>query len=309
MEYRIERLSKGRIKDLEKLHAAVYAKSPEKDYYQKKYDTIYTGVEYVGFIVYESLDEPIAYYGVIPCFIEWKNEKYLAAQSADTMTHPDHRFKGMFMDLSNKTFELCKLLNINLVFGFPNQNSYHGAIKLGWKLTECMEFFLIKIEGLPLKSISNKIKFLQIPYNLWRKQVLSKYQKETDGVENSVINEGYAGIMRSEEYKKYKSFSNIIVLEIESVMIWMKISEVLVIGDIQGITENNFNHVIDELKSIAKKLGLKQMHFHCSPGTSLYRFFTGICEPVPSFPVLFQDFGSPVPLEKIKFTFADIDIF
>ena len=308
MEYRIERLNKERIKDLEKLHEAVYTKPPAKNYYNKKYDTSYTGIEYVGFVAY-VLDEPIAYYGVIPCFIEWKNEKYPAAQSADTMTHPGHRLKGMFMELSNKTFELCRTLNINLVFGFPNQNSYHGAIKLGWKMTESMEFYQIKIESLPLKSISNKVKFLQIPYKLWTKQVFSKYQKELNGIENSVISEGYAGVMRTEEFKKYKSFSNIIVIEIDSVLLWIKVSDVLVIGDISGINENNFSLVIEELKSIAKKLGLKQMHFHCSPGIKLNRLFATICEPVPSFPVLFQDFGSPVPLEKIKFTFADIDIF
>ena len=309
MEYRIERLNKEKIKDLENLHEAVYSKNPAKDYYEKKYDTSYTKVEYVGFIAYQISGKPIAYYGVIPCFIEWNNEKYLAAQSADTMTHPDHRYKGMFSDLSNKAFELCRQLNINLVFGFPNQNSYHGAIKLGWKMTECMDFFQINIESIPFRSISNKIKFLQIPYNLWRKQVFSKYQKEISGVENSVINEGFAGVMRNEDFKKYKSYNQTIILEIESVKIWMKDSDVLIIGDINGATENNFNHVIEELKLIAKKLGLKQIHFHCSPGTSLHQFFTGICDPVPSFPVLFQDFGSAVPLEKIKFTFADIDIF
>ena len=177
MEYIIERLNRERIKDLEKLHQAVYLKSPTKEYYEKKYETAYTGIEYVGFIAYSN-DEPIAYYGVIPCFIEWKNEKYLAAQSADTMTHPDHRYKGMFSDLSNKAFELCRQLNINLVFGFPNQNSYHGAIKLGWKMTECMEFFQINIESLPLKSISNKIKFLQIPYKLGGKKCFQNIKRK-----------------------------------------------------------------------------------------------------------------------------------
>jgi len=172
-----------------------------------------------------------------------------------------------------------------------------------------MDFFQIQIESLPLRSISNKVKFLQIPYNLWSKQVLSKYQKQLNGVENSVISEGYAGVMRTEEFKNYKSYNNIIVIDIHSVLLWIKVSDVLVIGDITGVNENNFNPVIEELKSIAKKLGLKQIHFHCSPGIKLNRLFACICEPVSSYPVLFQDFGSPVPLEKIKFTFADIDIF
>jgi hypothetical protein len=308
LEYHFKRLNKEKIKDLVKLHESVYSKSPSKGYYEKKYDTRFTGIEYVGFIAYSN-DEPIAYYGVIPCFIEWKNQKFLVAQSADTMTHPGHRYAGMFMDLSNKTFELCRLLNIHLIFGFPNQNSYHGAIKLGWKMTEKMGFFQIKIESLPLRSISNKIKFLQIPYNIWKKHVLSKYQKEMNGVENSVVTDGFAGLLRNEAFKNYKLYSHTIVIGIESAIIWMKLTDVLVIGDLQGITEKNFNHVIEELKSITRKLGLKQIHFHCSPETTLYRLFNGICEPASSFPVLFQDLGSIIPLEKIKFTFADIDIF
>ena len=32
-----------------------------------------------------------------------------------------------------------------LIYGFPNQNSYHGAIKLGWQMTEMMECFKIPV--------------------------------------------------------------------------------------------------------------------------------------------------------------------
>src|SRR6476469_514417 len=133
-EYVVRRLSSDTLKDVESIYEAVYQKKAVPDYFAVKYNTAYTGVEYVGYIAYNNKNLPIAYYGVIPCFLQVGNEKFLAAQSADTMTHPGFRFKGMFVELSNLTFELCKKLRIRLIFGFPNQNSYHGAVhKLGWQ--------------------------------------------------------------------------------------------------------------------------------------------------------------------------------
>lgn len=51
-----------------KLHAAVYGVSVEVDYFPKKYNTTYIGVEYVGFLAYDQSAQPVAYFGVIPCF-------------------------------------------------------------------------------------------------------------------------------------------------------------------------------------------------------------------------------------------------
>ena len=308
-DYRIERLSRDKIEDLAKLHEAVYAAAPANNYYDLKYDTAYTKVEYAGFIAYHPCGEPIAYYGVIPCFIEWNKEIILAAQSADTMTHPKHRFKGMFMQLANKTFELCRQLNIKLIFGFPNQNSYHGFIKLGWKKTESLECFIIPVDSLPLHSISSKIGILKIPYEHYKKQVLKKILLDVNGIKNSVITDGFAGVLRSDDYVKYKTYSKTKVITIAGAKIWMTDKHALVVGDMEDVNEKNFNNVIDELKSVAKKMGFKQIQFHSSSGTSLNHLFSGICKASPSFPVLFLDCGSPVPLEKIKFTFADIDIF
>lgn len=309
MQYRIERLSQDLIKDLENLHEAVYSKKPVKAYYQKKYDTAYTCIEYVGFIAYDTSGTPIAYYGVIPCFIGWKNEKILAAQSADTMTHPLYRNKGLFKDLSIKTLDLCRELKIELVFGFPNENSYPGFMKFGWQTIHTMEFYAIRVQTFPLYKLSKKIGFLQIPYERWRKQVLEKYYTETSVVENSVIKDGFAGILRDEAYKKYKSYNKTRVIQSANATVWVKPGEALLIGDMEYVTKENFNHVIDNLKSVAKKLGLTQIQFHCSKGTTLNKLFSAIINPAPSFHVIIKDLGSDIPLDQLKFTLADIDIF
>ncbi|HEX7903062.1 MAG TPA: GNAT family N-acetyltransferase [Chitinophagaceae bacterium] len=309
-EYVITRLSKANLADVAKLHAAVYGVAADTGYFFKKYDTAYTGVENVGFIAYNMNKLPVAYYGVIPCFIQHENKTILAAQSADTMTHPMHRYKGMFVELSNMTFDLCRQLGVFLIFGFPNQNSYHGAVnKLGWKMTGTMTCFVIPVKTLPLESLSKRADILNKLYKRYSRFVVGKKLLPLNGVANSVRKDGFAGVWRNEEYFNYKRYNPTKVLRIGHAKIWVSDRQGLVIGDIEDINEKNFNSVINELKGIAKRLGRRQLQFHCSPGTSLHDLFTKKYKAIPSYPMLFQDFGSAISPDKIGFTFADIDIF
>ena len=309
-EYVVTRLNKDNLADVALLHKEVYGKSAPPDYFPKKYDTAYTGVENAGYLAYNMDMIPVAFYGVIPCFIHYEDKMMLAAQSADTMTHPKHRYKGMFVDLSNITFELCRELGILLIFGFPNQNSYHGAInKLGWKMTGAMNFFTIPVKCLPLESLSKRSGILKKLYNRYIHFILRKKLLPDLGVANSVIADGFAGINRSESFLKYKKYSPSKVIVMGDAKIWVSTKYGLMIGDIEGINKINFSIVIDKLKKMAKKLGVRQIQFHCSPGTSLHDLFAENHKASPSFPMFFQDFGSAIPPERVRFTFADIDIF
>ena len=306
-ELSVVRLNKANLEDLARLHSVVYA-PVAADHYVKKYDTAYTGLEYVGFIAYHE-GIPIAYYGVIPCFLQSVKEIVLAAQSADTMTHPGYRFKGIFMELSNKTFELCRQSGIRIVFGFPNQNSYHGAIKLGWKQTEVMDCFTIQVRTLPLKSFFKKNSIFGQYYAWYSNLILRQKRTYSDGVINSVQKDGFAGVYRTKEYLIYKKYTDTIVITIKGAKLWLSFKNDLVIGDVEAMSKESFAPVMKELRNLARELGIRQIQFHTSTGTELHKLFSASYKSTPSFPVLFQDFGSPIDLEKIKFTFADIDIF
>ena len=309
-EYTIARLNKDNLDDVASLHTAVYGKAAANDYFPRKYNTAYTGVEHVGFLAYSRDRQPVAYYGVIPCFLQSGNEMTLVAQSADTMTHPQHRYKGMFVDLSNMTFDLCRQLGISLIFGFPNQNSYHGAVnKLGWKMTGTLTCFTIPVKTLPLESLSKRMKLLKKLYGKYCQFILRNKLLPQNGVSNSVLGDGFAGMSRADGYLNYKTYSAAKVIAIGDSKIWFSNKQGLVIGDMEGVNGPNFLLVIDKLKKTARQLGIKQIQFHCSPGTDLHQLFMVHFNAVPSFPMLFQDFGSAVPPEKVRFTFADIDIF
>ena len=56
----------------------------------------------------------------------------IAGLNADVMTHPDFRHRGIFSTLVREAFERVSNEEIEIVFTFPNENSYLGYVKLGW---------------------------------------------------------------------------------------------------------------------------------------------------------------------------------
>jgi hypothetical protein len=308
-DYFIERLSEHNLHDVEKLHTAVYGKVPPAGFFFKKYNTSFTQVKYIGFIAYNTNRVAIAYYGVIPCFIKVNDTIVLAAQSADTMTHPQFRFKGLFVELSNITFQLCLDNDINLLFGFPNQNSLPGAInKLGWQMTGQMDCFIIASGGLVWDKVFSKLPVLRGIFSAYQKSCLKKYLLPKQGMANSVLEDGFSGVYRDRHYLNYKSYTDNHIIKIGNSLLWIKIGRELLIGDIL-VKQADFDSVIYQLKLLCRRLGVAGIQFHTSTGTSLHNLFSARFEALPSFAVLFQNLKGDVPIDKIKFTSADIDTF
>ncbi len=309
-EYTIMRLSETNLADLAILHAAVYNTTVNIDYFTRKYDTAYTGTVFLGYLAYNPDGIPVAYYGAIPCFITYEDNSVLAAQAADIMTHPQYRYKGLFVKLSNMLFDLCRQENIEILFGFPNQNFSAAVLnKSIWKTLHTMDYFVIPVSALPLESLSLKVVPFNKIYRCYRNYILQMGLTQLRGVRNSVLAYGFAGINRNDGYLNYKTFSSLKVIKAGESKVWIKGDAGLIIGDMEGVNKINFNLVIAKLKKVARKLGVRKMYFHCSPDIELHQLFLTKYEPRPSFPVFFQDFGFKGSHEKIKFTFADIDIF
>lgn len=308
-EYRVERLSRDRLHDLELLHNAVYGRWPAENYFPQKYDTAYTGISHIGYIAYDTGNLPVAYYGVLPCFMQLDGKQFLAAQSGDTMTHPAHQKKGLFVELANRTYELCRQNGIQLVYGFPNQNSEHGLInKLGWTTTGHLDRFQIAVSCWPKERIARQFGWSRSLYKKYCMRVLRKFLLPEDGIKNAAGAEGFGCVLRSDRYLAYKRYSPAFVIQIKNARLWIRLNHDLTIGDMECIDED-FQEVIGTLKNITARLGLPAIHFQLSPGTRLHRLFADNFPAITSFPVCLKDLGSGLPLEKFKFSFADIDVF
>jgi len=307
--YHFKRLSSENLGDLEKLHAAVYGKEPAAGFFLKKYDTAFTGIGHVGYIAYNDEGLPVAFYAVIPCFMQFDDKIVLSAQSADTMTHAEYRNKGLFVELAQLTFKLCESVGVRFVFGFPNQNSLPGFInKLGWELTERMDCFIIEGAAFQWSAVLNKFSILRKLYDSYCQIVLKKYLLSQTGIANTVFGDGFAGVYRDQYFLKYKTYTNTCVIKTGNSIVWMKINGMLLIGDME-VKPGDFEDTMLKITKLARKLGIKEIHFHASPGTTLHKLFAAHFKSIPSFPCIFKDFEGNTPVNKIKFTSADIDTF
>ncbi|MGF7081299.1 GNAT family N-acetyltransferase [Mucilaginibacter sp. UYCu711] len=307
--YITERLGLNNIADMDLLYKAVYGYERPVGFFQKKYDTDYTGVKYIGYLAYNQQHQPIAFYGVIPTLVWYNGKTVLAAQSADTMTHPGYRNMGVFRALANLTYALCKQEGISLVFGFPNQNSLPGFIKMGWHITESLDSFQIRVGGmLQLQMIARRYPVLRPLYNWYTDRILKNYLKNKKGVQNSVLADGYNGVFRDDNYLNYKTYSPTRVIEIDGVLFWIKLQNGLQVGDIANIA-GNFDSALQKLKALARKLGITQIYFQLSPQTHLHTVLSRDYKPVPAFQAGFKNIEGDLVHENIKFTLADIDIF
>ena len=95
-DYRLERLTPERLPDLVALHAATYGPGLTLDDARRKFSTATLGHDVIGYLAYDRAGTAAAYYGIFPMRVRLGDRDLLAGQSGDTMTHPDHRGRGLF---------------------------------------------------------------------------------------------------------------------------------------------------------------------------------------------------------------------
>jgi hypothetical protein len=304
----IERLGKNNLSDLNTLFFAVYGKKVTEDFFQKKYDTHYTGVEYLGFIAYNHNRMPVAFYGVIPCYLCCDGNLLLAAQSADTMTHPLFRNQGLFVQLAEMTMALCKQQELRFLFGFPNQHSLPGFTnKLGWDVKMNMDCFIIPVKANKIGKITRKFLLKKI-YRTYQEKILHQHSLSVSTEPYPLFANEDCGVWRSEKYIIYKQYNSNWFIHLSNAFVWMKTGDGLIIGDML-VEAKDFDAVMETLCSIAQKMGLNKIVFHCTKTARLHSLFAGRCIPIQSFPVIFKVIGGGTRVPDFSFAYADIDTF
>jgi hypothetical protein len=197
-----------------------------------------------------------------------------------------------------------------VLFGFPNQNSLQGFVnKLDWQIGGNMECFIIPVKALPLERLANKLPFLKSLYNSFVKHQLKPCLSTRNGIRNSVIDEGYCGVQRDNDYLNYKiNYTSSFTIKVDTTQIWFKINDGMFIGDI-NLSLNDLDNIIPHLQKITRRLGLKKIIFQADKRTVLHMLLKNHAQSIPSFPVIIKNLREDLPLHKMAFTFADIDIF
>jgi hypothetical protein len=286
----------------------VFKKKVTTDFFLKKYHTTNFGAEHIGYIAFTEEKFPAAFYGVIPCHFKIDDKIFLAAQSVDTMTHRDHQRRGLFMQLAEKTYEAAKQEGVQFIFGFPNQNSYAGFVKLKWEfLPHPMQYFVLKGSKLPLAVLLLKIPLLRKVYHLYEERMVSELTIQNLGGDRS----GENGVMRNPLFLQYKAqYTKTFVKKWPSMHAWMKNDGILKVGLIYFDKTISPEVIVDHLSYTAKILGCRSVVLMTSRHSELYDLLINITTPRKGLPIGFYNLtNEKFQFDKIGFEYCDLDTF
>ncbi|MFC2175509.1 GNAT family N-acetyltransferase [Bacteroidota bacterium] len=309
--YNIHRLTADNLDALQYIYKDAFGKEISLSELHKKQDTSAFGPSFVGYIAYSEENEPAAFYGVFPCLLSYNGKQYLGAQSGDTMTHSNHRGKGLFTLLAKKTYELCRELGVDLVFGFPNENSYPGFVrKLDWEHVNDMVPYIIRVRTLSYARIKQIIGLSAVSHLKWCDFVLNQC-KPGKAFDSSVLESNKGGILRNQDFFAYKTYENNRIIEVSGIQVWVKTNhDFLIIGDIEKCSDKKFLEVIKRLKRMAFIMGLHHLRFQCTSGAFHEKHFASISKKLDvKYPVGGVNFTNRFPLSHLHFTTSDNDGF
>ncbi len=131
--YDLKRIGSDDFEVLIPLMKDCFGMDVDIDYFRWKYTENPAG-SFVGFIAVDKFTGAVGgYYGVIPQFFELNGEKKTIFQSCDTMTHSEHRRRGLFRKLAMRCYQELKNENKLFIIGFGGGQSTPGFLKFGWR--------------------------------------------------------------------------------------------------------------------------------------------------------------------------------
>lgn len=141
----------GDEKHILRLFKAVYGRILHEEFWKWRYIQNPFGSGIIRLMFDE--EELVGHYAVIPLPLQVADEQVKAAFSMTTMTHPDYQGRGIFSKLASEIYDRCRREGIRVVFGFPNQNSYHGFTgKLGWRGFNTIRYLELNSKTEPLSA-------------------------------------------------------------------------------------------------------------------------------------------------------------
>lgn len=314
-EYSVVKLDENRVADLVYIYKNAFGVEVQADELASRHLFCHGEHRFVGFIAYhKTSNEPAAYYGVFPVYAIYQDNRVLVAQSGDTMTHPNHQKKGLFIQLAKTTYDYCKTIGVELIFGFPNKNSYPGFIKhLGFtELAPLVSLTLLE-NKFELCRISSRNKWLAQLHTKYIRMVLRLLAKQGRSFPNSNKNNQppAAYILHDELFFRQKDKPDKLFVRINGVDIWLKISEnQLEVGDFDSGDLNRIHAAISRLKFIAVVAGCRFLFIGGSSNSFPVSHLRKAAEATSdSYKPIFLNLSCAIPFDAFSFLNCDVDVF
>lgn len=263
-DYNITRADASKINEIYLLHNLCFrGNSPAKKDFIKKYDTSCFGSEFIGYLAYhKQSNELVAYYGVFPVIVNHFGTPILAAQSGDTMTHPEHSKKGLFTYLAKKTYETAKDSGVKFIFGVPNNNSLRGLVKLGFLSLGPIIIHKQIIQPHFFPRVIRK--FSKSIYSKYASTLLDKLKTDKLDIFTSFSNLLFE-VQQSKNYIKYKITKDLMFLELNSAYVALKFDMYSIFIGKYYLKENHDQKDFwREMNLIGEKLSVHSISYHTS---------------------------------------------
>jgi len=306
--YFFERMSKDKLQDFYKLFKT-RGKDISLTHFEKKYRTTWTGKEYLGVIAYDLKRNPVGHICILPTLIEKDGKEYISGQICDIVVHPSHKRKGVFEQLIIEGIEIAKEEGLCFLYVCPNVNADPIFKKWGWLNVDNYKIYTFKTKCFPINKIANKFHLLQfqdlyIKGMLW---ILSKHKKKA--FKNSVIETGIGGMIRSQDYIKYKNYTYNYISVINGFKIWWKIDDGLSIGDIERFEPSQLPKLFKTIRFLCFILGFHNFKIVTTNNTFIDNLLKDLYPSEKGNNVYFWDISSGIDFSKIKFMQADLNTF
>jgi hypothetical protein len=139
-EYSIHKLEESNFNILIPLMQNCFGMEVDINYFEWKFRKNPAGFV-VGYYAMHKSGEIAAYYGVIPELYIINGNKETIYQSCDTMTHSNHRRKGLFQQLALHCYGNLRNESKLFIIGFGGGQSTPGFIKFGWSEIFNMRYY------------------------------------------------------------------------------------------------------------------------------------------------------------------------
>lgn len=283
----------------------------KKEFYRKYYND--HKFRTIGYFAIDLNGKTGGFYGVFKDNLTYQNKSYMVAQSGDTMTHPAHQKRGLFLMLAKATYNKCIEDGIALIFGFPNKQSYHGfSTKLDWTFNGNMRRWTFKVNSFPWCELTSINRQLKSAYRKFAEHKIRQYKVKPTRIIADQFNTSYevGMIEKSLEFFNFKLDNpSVQLLQFRDFILLVKFDNHLIIGDIGYKNELYATELMNCITQLGELIGCRKVVISLSLNHWANSIFENYQTSEDGLPIGFLNFNTDIDPSKIAFSYSDFDTF
>lgn len=283
----------------------------QKEFYRKYYND--HKFRTIGYFAIDSNGITGGFYGVFKDNLTYQNKSYIVAQSGDTMTHPAHQKKGIFLMLAKATYYKCIEDGIALIFGFPNKQSYHGfSTKLDWIFNGNMRRWTFTVNSFPWCELTSRNRQLKTVYRKYAEHKIRQYKLKPTKIIADQFNTSFevGMIEKSLAFFNFKLDNpSVQLIQFRDFTLLVKFDNHLIIGDIGHKNELNATELMSCITQLGELIGCRKVVISLSLNHWANSIFENYQTSEDGLPIGFLNFNTDIDPSKIAFSYSDFDTF